>query len=310
MFDRHRTIADMFDEDLTKARAELRAALGPFGIWLRRNVLPADAAERADTAAELDELPFGAVWIGGSPRADLSEPEALLAGSRNLVVGTSIVNIWYDPPADVAATTHRLLERFGSRFVLGVGAGHRENVEPTGQEYRRPLSAVRAFLDGLDAAAPPVPAARRAVAALGPKALALSAERSLGALPYLATPEHTRRARETLGAGPLLVAEHKVVLETDPARARERAREQLASYLRLPNYIGNLLRFGFTEDDVTGGGSDRLVDALVLWGDVETVVTRAREHLDAGADQIALQASAVGGGVPREEWRRLAEVLR
>jgi probable F420-dependent oxidoreductase len=303
-------MAPMADSDLTTARETLRSALTPYGLWFRGPGLTEDAAELADLAAELDGTPYGAVWLGGSPGAELPRVRELLAGSRRLVVGTSILNIWFTPAQEVAPGAAEVRASYGSRFVLGVGAGHRAAVErATDQTYERPYSRLAAYLDELDAASPQVPASWRAAAALGPKTVQLAGERSLGALPYLVTPEHTHDAREILGPGPLLVAEHGVVLEEDPSRAREVARAALEYYFALPNYTNSWRRLGFTEDDVAAPGSDRLIDAIVAWGSPETVAARLGEHLAAGADQVAVQPLAPGGGIPHDVWRRLAEAL-
>ena len=183
----------------------------------------------------------------------------------------------------------------------------------TGQRYTRPLSRLRSYLDELDALTPPIPHDRLVLAALGPRALDLAARRTAGAHPYLVTPEHSRWARGIIGPDALLAPEHKVVLESDAATARAIARRTLGRYLALPNYTNNLLRLGFTTDDFEGGGSDRLVDALVAWGDVDTVVARVAEHLDAGADHVCIQVLTAGTdgrqGLPREEWRVLAGPL-
>jgi probable F420-dependent oxidoreductase len=301
----------MFDSDLTMARDALRLALTPYGLWVPGPGLPADATELADLAAELDTTPFGGLWLGGSPAADLPRVRELMAGSRRLVVGTSVLNVWLNDAPAVAAAAREVRAEHGRRFVLGVGAGHRAIVERVSdQRYEKPYSKVVSFLDELDAASPAAPAAWRAVAALGPRTLQLAGERSLGAVPLLTTPDHTRQARELFGAGPLLVPEQGVLLESHPSRAREQAREALAYYFSLPNYTNAWRRLGFGEDDVAAPGSDRMIDALVAWGSPEAVAARLREHLDAGADQVAVQPLAPRGApVPHDTWRRLAQVL-
>jgi probable F420-dependent oxidoreductase len=299
----------MFDSDLTSARAALRERLTPYGLWLGGPRLTEDAAELADLAAELDESPFGSLWLGGTPGADLPRVRELLGGSSSLLVGTSIVNIWMTAAAEVAGPAAGVRAEYGDRFVLGVGVGHQPAVEKTGRTYEKPYSKLVGYLDELDAATPVVPPAWLAVAALGPKTVALSGERTLGALPYLTTPSHTRDARSILGADPLLVVEQGVVLESDPAQAREVARAALAYYFALPNYTNSWRRLGFTDDDVTAPGSDRLIDAVVAWGTPEAVAARLREHLDAGADQVAVQPLGVAREVQHDDWRRLAPAL-
>ncbi|WP_280234029.1 LLM class F420-dependent oxidoreductase [Nocardia cyriacigeorgica] len=250
--------------------------LGRFGAWRGyTGFTPEDAKE-------LEELGYGTLWLGSSPPAELPVVEDLLAATETLHVGTSIVNIWTAPAAEVAASFHRIEARFPGRFLLGIGAGHPE----FNGTYRKPYDALVEYLDELDEAG--VPRSRRALAALGPRVLELAAERSAGALPYLVPPAHTAFARETLGPAGLVV-EHKFVLDEDADRARATARPPLQVYLGLGNYVRNLRKFGFTESDVAAPGSDALVDALAVHGSAAAVAERLRAHLDAGADHIAVQ---------------------
>ncbi|MFF4542793.1 LLM class F420-dependent oxidoreductase [Streptomyces sp. NPDC001435] len=283
----------------------LKETVGRYGIWSvgLRAEDPARRAEIAEAAAELEELGYGAAWLGGSSAAQHAVP--LLAATSRLAVGTSIQSIWqYEADASAAAFAEVETAHPG-RFVLGLGVSHAKFAD----QYRRPYSALVTYLDALDAAG--VPASRRVLAALGPKTLELSRDRAAGAVPYLVTPEHTAQAREILGEEPLLAPEFKVVLETDPARARALARDSLAMYLTLPNYTNSFLRLGFTEDDLASGGSDRLIDALYAWGDEDRIRDRVTAFHEAGADHVALQV--VNGGtrdaLPREAWRRLASLL-
>ena len=280
--------------------------LGRVGVWngRLRSDKPGVREEIQAAVAELDRLGYGAVWIGGSPRVHQAEP--ILQATTGLTVATGIVNIWDDDAATVAAEHARLTAAHPGRFLLGLGAGHSATVK----EYSKPYSAMVEFLDGLDAAAQPVPKDERVLAALGPKMLTLAAQRTLGAHPYLVTPEHTATARERLGNGPLLAPEIKVVLESDPSRARLQAREHLAAYLQLTNYTSNLLRLGFTEDDLADGGSDRLIDATFAWGSDEAVRARIGEFQDAGADHVVLQVVGDSAALPRQAWRDLAEMLK
>jgi probable F420-dependent oxidoreductase len=293
--------------------------LGRIGIWSPSFVWTDRAGEPADEAyeavAELDALGYGALWLGSSDPG-LGLPERLLDASSRLVVATGIVNVWAVEPDELAASYHRVADAHPGRFLLGLGAGHAPNVAALGRTYTRPLSYLAGFLDGLDAAPRPVPADRRILAALRQKALRLAGQRSAGAHPYLTTPQHTALARGVLGAGPLLVPEQKVVLRTDPTEARALARAAVAYYLRLPNYVNNLLALGFSDDDVAGDGSDRLIDALVAWGSPDRVAGRIVEHLDAGADHVVVQAVVPStdpttrrGRPAREEWRELAAAL-
>ncbi|MFA1541761.1 LLM class F420-dependent oxidoreductase [Actinomadura monticuli] len=269
--------------------------LGRLGIWRPWNALDPELAK------DVEDLGYGTIWIGGSPRGDLRIAERLLAGTDRIVIATGIVNMWATPAEEVAASTRRLREAYGDRFLLGVGIGHPEAT----REYRSPYETIVGYLDALDAAG--VPAEWRVLAALGPKVLRLAAERTAGAHPYFTTPEHTREARETLGAGPLLVPEQKVVLDTDVARAGATAREAARMYLGLRNYVGNFKRLGFTDADVADGGGDALIDALIAQGDAAALAARVRGHLDAGADQVAVQV--LGDGDPRPALRAIAEAL-
>ncbi|MYX36442.1 MULTISPECIES: LLM class F420-dependent oxidoreductase [Streptomycetaceae] len=282
-------------------------AIGRYGLWSAglRDPDPARAAELAETAAELEELGYGALWLGGSSGVEHAAP--LIAATSSITVATGILSIWQYEAGDAAARQAALEAAHPGRFLLGIGVSHARLVE----QYKRPYAAMTAYLDALDAAG--APAGRRVLAALGPRMLELARDRSAGAHPYLVTVEHTAEARATLGEGPLLAPEFTVVLESDPTRARETAREMLAFYLTLPNYTGNWLRLGFDEDDLADGGSDRLVDALFGWGDEERVRQRIDAFLDAGADHVAVQVLASGedgSGLPREQWRRLAEALK
>ncbi|MEV6982757.1 LLM class F420-dependent oxidoreductase [Sphaerisporangium sp. NPDC051017] len=272
-------------------------ALGKVGVW--RNASQVTPA----LAASLEELGYGAVWLGGSPGGDLRIAEDILAATATLTVATGIVNIWQDDAAAIGAAYHRIADAHPGRFLLGVGAGHREATA----RYAKPYDALAAYLDGLDAAK--VPVEGRALAALGPKVLRLSAERSAGAHPYLTVPEHTRQAREILGDGVLLAPEQKVVVSEDAEAARRIARETVHFYLRLSNYTSNLRRLGFGDDDLAGRGSDRLVDALVAQGDPATIKRRVDEHLAAGADHVSVQLLTAEDQDPLPGYRALAEVL-
>jgi probable F420-dependent oxidoreductase len=272
--------------------------LGRYGIW--RNLQALTPA----LAAEIEAAGYGAIWVGGSPPADLRGVEELLAGTEHIAVATGVVNMWTSPAADVAESYHRIADAYPGRFLLGVGIGHPEATA----EYRSPFATILAYLDELDAGQ--VPKEGRALAALGPKVLAVSAQRTAGAHPYLTTPEHTRTARELIGEGVLLAPEQKVVLETDPERARAVGRPVVARpYLGLRNYTSNLRTLGYTDADFADGGSDQLIDALVAHGDPATVAARLTEHLDAGADHVCAQILTEPGGDPVPALRALAEAL-
>ncbi|MEU7526185.1 LLM class F420-dependent oxidoreductase [Saccharothrix sp. NPDC042600] len=250
--------------------------LGRFGVWSHYTGWEG----RAEAAARLEELGFGALWLGAAPDGGvLGLVGELLQATERLVVATGILNVWTTPAAVVNGGYRDLA--WTDRFLVGVGAGHRELA---GEVYHSPYQKLVRYLDELD-----VPRDRLALAALGPRVLRLAAARTTVAHPYLVTPEYTARAREVIGAGTVLAPEQHVVLEEDPAKAREEGRRNLALYLQLENYTNNWLRNGFTEDDFRDGGSDRLVDALVAWGPTDRVAARLRAHLDAGADHVSVQ---------------------
>jgi probable F420-dependent oxidoreductase len=253
----------------------LKPNLGRFGVWLG-SITP-------ELAGQIESLGYGAAWIGMSPSADLAWADPTLAQTTSLQLATGIVNIWSAPAPAVAESYQRIENAYPGRFLLGIGAGHREHTE----EYTKPYDALVEYLDELDAAM--VPTSRRVLAALGPKVLRLSAERSAGAHPYLTTPEHTAKARELVGNSVFLAPEHKVVLTTDRDEARAVGRKVVDFYLGLSNYVNNWLRLGFTEDDVRKPGSDKLIDAVVAYGRPEAIAQRLNEHLDAGADHVAIQ---------------------
>jgi probable F420-dependent oxidoreductase len=256
--------------------------LGRIGVWIGGPASP-------ELACGLDELGYGAIWIGGSQRGELEGVERTLAATSRLTVATGIVNIWKDDPAVIAASYHRLADAYPGRFLLGVGAGHPEATS----RYTKPYDALVQYLDGLDEGG--VPPSQRALAALGPKVLRLAADRTAGAHPYLVTPEHTRQARELLGPNVLLAPEQHVVLDADLDSARALARRALTHYLKLTNYTNNWRRLGFTDDDIAGVGSDLLVDGLVALGDPRQVAARITAHLDAGADHVCIQLIAPTG---------------
>ncbi|MBB2770961.1 MULTISPECIES: LLM class F420-dependent oxidoreductase [Mycolicibacterium] len=249
--------------------------LGRYGVF-GRGVTPAQARD-------IEALGYGAVWVGGSPPAELDWVEPILDATENLQVATGIVNIWTAAAGPVADSFHRIEAAHPGRFLLGIGVGHPE----AHQAYRKPVAALTEYLDRLDEYG--VPRDRRVVAALGPKVLKLSADRAAGAHPYLTTPEHTEQARAVIGPEAFLAPEHKVVLTTDPEKARAVGRKALDVYLNLANYLNNWKRLGFGDEDVAKPGSDRLVDAVVAYGTVDAIAARLKQHLDAGADHVPVQ---------------------
>ncbi|MBE1549031.1 putative F420-dependent oxidoreductase [Mycobacterium sp. OAS707] len=283
--------------------------LAGVGVWSNQ-LRYGDPGEAADAAAELEELGFTALWIPdiGGPLFD--SIDNLLTSTKRAVVATGILNLWMHEPSDVAERYTSLTKAHGERLLLGIGVSHAPLIDTREPGlYRRPLAATRAFLDAIDATDTPVPVENRVLAALGPKMLELSATRARGAHPYLVTPDHTRTAREVLGDGPLLLPEQAVFLTDSRDEARSVGANFLRTYTGLPNYANNLLRSGFTQDDLDSV-SDRLLDAIIAWGDEEAVARRVEEHKQAGADHVCVQAlTAEPLAFPREQWRRLAAAL-
>jgi probable F420-dependent oxidoreductase len=301
------------------------AALGRVGIWSGQfDFSPASVVREA--VAELDELGYPTVWTGEvKGREVLVTAGLMLAASSRITVATGIAQILARNPLTMAAGQLALAEAHPGRFLLGLGVSHAELMQIRGVPYTRPLGQMSAYLDEMDRmaaeqyrAVPPA-ASRlggtagsppRVLAALGPKMLELARDRADGAHTYFVPPEHTAAARKTLGSGKLLVPEQAFVLDTDTERARELARRHTGSYLRLPNYTNNLRRYGYTDEDFANAGSDRLVDLIVPHGGPEVLAARVAEHLDAGADQVAIQVLDYDRrGLPRAQWRELAPAL-
>lgn len=273
-----------------------RQRLGPVGVWRGAT------AVGADLAAEVERLGFGAIWLGGSPGSDLGSAEALLDATATITVATGVVNIWSSEPGELAASFHRIEARHPGRLLLGIGTGHREATA----ERTRPLEAMARYLDVLDEGG--VPRDRRVLSALGPKMLAMAAERSAGTHPYLTVPHQTAEQREVLGPHALVAPEQTVVLDTDPASARSSARGFLTNYLRLVNYTTTMRRGGFSEEDVAAPGSDHLVDAIVRHGDAAALAAAVRAHLDEGADHVCIQVVPAQGD-PLPAYRAVAGAL-
>ncbi|MFZ0091748.1 MAG: TIGR03620 family F420-dependent LLM class oxidoreductase [Solirubrobacteraceae bacterium] len=273
--------------------------LGRFGVWTSYRSI---GEEKAGEAARLiGDLGYGTFWLGGSPRLPSLAP--LLAGGPKITVATGVVNVWQYEPADLASDYARLRSDHGDRLMVGIGIGHPEATS----QYSSPLATMRTYLDGLDAADEPLPRGRRCLAALGPKMLDLCAARSHGTLTYFVPVDHTRAARGRLGNA-LLAVELACVVDEDPGSARAQARPYAEMYLGLRNYTNNLLRHGFTDDDIAHGGSDRLIDAVIPHGTPDQIAAVAREHVSAGADHVCLQTIGTQG-VPRSEWTALAAAL-
>lgn len=283
---------------------KVRKQLGRIGVWSRELYFD-DPHEAMNLATVAEELGYGTLWIPGYDGDPVFERCRLaLEATASLTVATGVVNIWRHDAPDVARITNTLRADSGGRFLLGIGVSHKQII---GNDYDKisPLTKMRGYLDELDAAGQL--AEDRFLGALGPRMLALCAARSFGTHPYFVPPEHTAAARELLGDGPLLMPEHKVILETDPREARAIARKYAKLYLRTPNYVNNLRRLGYGDDDLGGGGSDRLIDAVFAWGDPRTIAARVRAQFDAGADHVAIQS--FGPKPTADVWRALAPEL-
>jgi probable F420-dependent oxidoreductase len=289
--------------------------LGRVGLWLYQlDLQPATRAK--ELAAELEELGYPTIWL---PEAVTREPfvncTMLLGATKELRVATGIASIWARDAMTMAAGHLTLSEAFPKRFVLGLGVSHQPMVDfVRGGHYDKPLSKMRSYLEAMDAAvymAPrPEEPPTRVLAALGPKMLELAKEKAAGSHPYFVPVEHTAAAREVLGTGPWLCPEQAVVLSTDPEAARAAARQHMATYLTLPNYTNNLRRLGWGDEDLGDGGSDKLVDAIVAWGDESAIIDRVKAHLDAGADHVCVQVlDNEFSALPIEQWRALAPGL-
>jgi probable F420-dependent oxidoreductase len=293
------------------------AALGRVGVWSGQfDFSPATVVREA--VAELDELGYPTVWTGEvKGREVLVTAGLMLAATTRITVATGIAQILARNPLTMTAGQLALAEAFPGRFLLGLGVSHAELMQIRGAPYTKPLGQMSAYLAEMDRMADeqyravrPLTTPARVLAALGPRMLELARDRADGAHTYFVPPEHTAAARKTLGSGKLLVPEQAFVLDTDTERARELARRHTGSYLRLPNYTNNLRRYGYTDDDFAGAGSDRLVDMIVPHGGPEVLAARVTEHLDAGADQVAIQVLDYDRhGLPRRQWRELAPAL-
>ena len=288
----------------------MSARLTGTGIWsgmLRYG----DPAAIAAAAPELESLGYSALWIPDVGGDLVSSLATLLGATTTVTIATGILNVWMHTPEEAAAQHARLTAEHGPRYLCGIGISHQPFIDLVNAPgtYTKPIETMASYLDGLDAAPTPLSIGDRVIAALGPKMLELARTRTAGTHPYLVTPELTAKARSGIGDG-LVASEQGVVLETDPTKAREIARMHLKTYLGLPNYSNNWKRQGFTDDDIADGGSDRLVDALVVWGDESAIAARVQEHRDAGADHVCIQVlTSDPGALPVDEWRALAPVL-
>lgn len=280
------------------------------GIW-SGELRYGDRDVAAQAAGELEAAGFTALWLPDVGGELFASVENLLAATSTITVATGILNLWMHEPEVTAERFHTLTETYGPRVLFGIGVSHAPLIDAAEPDrYRRPLAKTAAYLDALDAAEQPLPVDGRLLAALGPKMLELARTRAAGSHPYLVTPVHTAAIRKALGPDLVVAPEQAVVFATDPSVARAVARQYLAMYVGLPNYANNWKRIGFTDDDLTGGGSDRLVDALVAWGDDDAIRARIDEHRTAGADHVCVQVlSDADTAIPTEGWRRLAALV-
>lgn len=288
--------------------------LGRLGIWTAQlDFAPMNQVK--EVAAELEELGYNAIWFGENVgRETVSQSAMVLGATQTMAVATGIQNIWARDPLTTLASQYSLSEAYPDRFLLGLGVSHARLSDNRGYTYHRPLKAMRDYLDAMDSHHDRYRAVKpthttRVLAALGPKMMALAAERADGAHPYFVPPEHTAQAREILGPNKLLAVEQAVVLESDPSEARRLARLHTRRYLPLTNYTNNLRRLGFTDSDFENEGSGKLIDAVVAWGGLDAVAERIQEHRDAGADHVCLNVVTENARqLPVEEWRSLAAI--
>jgi probable F420-dependent oxidoreductase len=279
------------------------------GLWSAQ-LRYGDIGAIAEAAAELDELGYDAVWIPDVGGDVLGSVEVLLRSTSRMTIATGILNIWMHEPADVAARRAGWSDDWQARFLLGLGVSHAPLIDHNNPgRYTKPFTKMVGYLDDLDAAEVPFPAESRVLAALGPRMLGLARDRTAGIHPYFVPPEHVAVAREILGPDALIAVELAVVLDADPTSARATARHHAAVYVGLVNYAQNLYQFGVTDDDFLDRGSDKLIDMIVAWGDVDTIAKRVQAMRDAGANHVCLQVIRSDNEAPRAEWRELAAAV-
>jgi probable F420-dependent oxidoreductase len=283
--------------------------LSGIGVWSAQ-LRYGDPGSIAEIAAELDELGYRALWIPDVGGDVLGAVELLLGSTRSAAIATGILNIWMHEPDEVAGRRASWSDDWQRRFLLGLGVSHAPLIDHGNPgRYTKPYSKMVDYLDGLDAAGEPVPPGARVLAALRPRMLGLARDRTAGIHPYFVPPEHVERARGVVGPDAMIGVELAVVLDTNPSSARVTARRHTTIYTTLPNYTNNLRTFGYADDDFADGGSDRLVDAIVAWGDLDAVARRVAAMRDAGADHVCVQVIRADDETPRTEWRELAGTL-
>ncbi|WP_245740319.1 TIGR03620 family F420-dependent LLM class oxidoreductase [Nonomuraea maritima] len=291
--------------------AALKRRMGRVGVW-DSSLSAESAAFEREAAAEIERLGYGTLWFGETPTSKEAFTHAglLLGATERMMVATGIASIWSRDAVAAANAANTLAEAYDNRFVMGLGVSHAPLVTTRGHDYGKPYTAMRTYLEAMDSTqyVGPIEApAPRLLAALRTNMLELAAQRAQGAHPYFVTPEHTAQARETLGPEPVLAPEQTVLLETDPGRAREVARRFTSRYLALPNYVNNLRSLGWDQADLQDGGSDALVDAIVVWGEPEKVIERVRAHHEAGADHVCVQPLADNAREMLQHLRILAD---
>jgi probable F420-dependent oxidoreductase len=279
------------------------------GIW-SAHMRYGDPGVIAESAAELEDLGYSAIWIPDVGGDVLGSVEVLLRAAPRIGVATGILNVWKQDPVEVARRRAAWSDAWRRRFVLGLGVSHAPLIDHGHPgRYTKPYSKMVDFLDALDSAEVPFPTDARVLAALRPRMLDLARDRAAGAHPYFVPPEHVARAREILGPDAMIGVELAVVLDRDPSTARETARRHTATYVDLPNYTNNLRAFGFTDDDFSDRGSNRLVDAIVAWGGHDAIARHVATMQDAGADHVCIQVIRPDDEVPRADWRDLGPAL-
>ena len=282
--------------------------LGPVGIWSIELRTAPDGAIR-EAAHELDQLGFGALWIPGMGGGTVfDDVDRLLQSTDTAAVVLGVLGMWGQEPEAVAIESGSLNAENGNRFLTGLGVSSPDSARHAGSDFRSPLGSMEAYLDRLDHAPAPLTSDRRILGALGPKMVELAGRRAAGIHPFLVTPESSVINRDLLGSSPLIAPHLATVLETDPTTARAIARAGIGAYIGFPSYQSNLRRLGFDEKDLVPGGSDRLIDALVAWGDVDAIQRRVDEHLQAGADHVALHVLTATNLLPLDTWRQLAQL--
>ena len=288
---------------------DARTLLGRLGVW-SGELRDAGRPQAREAAAALGAQGLHTLWIPGlDGRGAFDDVRHLLAAAPRATVALGVLGIWGQDPADVAERVHALDGDFGPRTVIGFGVSNQHAAASAGQVYGDPIAAMSGYLDALDGAAYPVPAARRLLGALGPKMAGLAASRTAGLHPFLVTPEYTAATRARLGPAPLIAPHQAAVFDTDPSRARAIARDRIGAFIGFPAYRTNLRHLGFAEADLAPGGSDRLIDAVVAHGTADNIRARIQAHLDAGADHVAvhvLTGEGSAGALPTGQWRELA----